>query len=123
MSRTDKDRPRRVRAADHRTLTERHHGLCECCAPHRAARGARLPCDIDSAGIHTRCYRVGRDDDPWWWLRHCPGWYRQLFWVRPDRRRARAACAAAVRDWNGNGDTDIDPPAEQYRHRATWDYW
>lgn len=42
---------------------------------------------------------------------------------RVDRQRTRAALHDAARDWNANGDTDVEPPTDQHRHAASWYYW
>ena len=120
MSRTDKDRPYRVRAADARPTIERHALRCE-----RRGAGWRppLPCDIDEPGIHNRCYRTGRREE---WIRlwpACPSDLGYRDWTRPDRQRARLALRAATRDHNAHGATEIEPPVEQHRHRGRYDCW
>ncbi len=121
MSRTDKDRPYRVRAADARALREEHHYRCERRAPLRPDRGESLPCDIDARGIHTRCYRTGQAPKRFWWIFTCPSDISYRDWTRPDRQRARLALRAALRDYNAHGDTDLEAPTEQHRHRARYD--
>jgi hypothetical protein len=123
MSRTDKDRPYRVRAADARTLREEHDSRCERHTPRRPEHRGVLPCDIDASGIHTRCYRTGSAPQRFWWMSTCPSGIGYRDWTRPDRQRARLALRAALREHNADGDTDIEPPIEQHRHRGRYDCW
>ena len=121
MSRTDKDRPYRVRAADARALREEHDYRCERRTPPRAHHRAMLPCDIDARGIHTRCYRTGLGPERFWWMFTCPSGIGYRDWIRPDRQRARLALRAAWRDHNAHGDTDLEAPVEQHRQRGRYD--
>lgn len=47
--------------------------------------------------------------------------YRQLF-HRANRRNERDSLHSARRDWNANGDTDIEVVDRYHRHCANW-YW
>lgn len=40
-----------------------------------------------------------------------------------DRQKTRLALRDAARDWNANGETDIEPDVTQHRHAASWYYW
>lgn len=39
------------------------------------------------------------------------------------RQKARVQLRAAVRDYNGNGETDISPEPYRHRHQAAWDWF
>jgi hypothetical protein len=51
----------------------------------------------------------------------CPSEIGYRDWTRPDRQRARLALRAAMREHNAHGDTDLEPPTDQHRHRGRYD--
>ena len=141
MSRTDKDRPYRVRVADttlraYEDHTHHSHyawrrshldmprwgGMVEhaCDLPERSA-AAEHP---SSAGW-TCC-----DYDLAWWAdgryrsnAHPPRWFINHIWHAPERTRARDTLREVVKEYNGEGEIDFyDYPNFQHRNRAAW-YW
>lgn len=144
MSRTDKDRPYRVKVTDstlpliehhthhaHYAWSDRHPEAG--CWSTKVEHGCDLP-DLDdpsaaehatSAGRHACCTR----DVAWWsawrsWRSHgVPRWYRQHTWYEPERARERDVLREAAKEYNGSGDLDgYDLPNHQHRHRGRW-WW
>ena len=107
MSKTDKDRPYRIRARDIGTEYHRHADW----------RGNPLECDMGT---------LGRSNCGWtlpYTFGGVPSWYVTMVYHRPDRRQERDACENARRDWNANRDTDIEPLPQQGRNSARWLWW
>lgn len=48
---------------------------------------------------------------------------RRLYYNGPERRRVRDVLHGAARDWNANGDTDVEPDTRQHRHSVAWLMW
>lgn len=48
---------------------------------------------------------------------------RRLYYNGPERRRTRDVLRDAARDWNANGDTDIELDTRQHRHSVAWLLW
>lgn len=150
MSRTDKDRPYRVKVMDP-TLSrnEEHDHLPEtrfCVTGFKtvvtsypgwdASREVRVGyrhaydavCDIDDFNGERRDWRSHHCGYslPWHEARYRsspPAWYRRAVYHAPERTNARDVLRAATKDWNANGDTDIEPVSRQTRNSAAWLWW
>lgn len=57
------------------------------------------------------------------WHTAPPKWYRDHVYHNPERVRTRDTLLAAKKDWNANGDTEIEVEERQGRHSATWLWW
>lgn len=114
MGKTDKDRPYYIRARD---IGEEFHR-------HADWRGNPLECDLYD---DHRNDRWQRRNNCGWTLPYCfggvPSAYVSLVYHWPQRRQERDACRDAMRDWNANGDTDIEPEPRQARNSARWMWW
>lgn len=85
------------------------------------------PCSCDNDPERPTCYR-----------RYACGYFyyaskvygdhpnhedRRLYYHGPERRRTRDSLRDAARDWNANGDTDVEPDTRQHRHSVAWLLW
>ena len=52
-----------------------------------------------------------------------PTWYCRETYHRPQRREMRDVLNDARRDYNANGETDIEPINRQARNEAHWSWW
>ncbi len=105
MSRTDKDRPWKIRAEDPYEsdgLNYWHvYNYPHSCGP--------------------RCYYCG------WTISHTslaspPAWYRRLVWHGPERARQRQGLHNMVKEWNSNYYLD-DEDFENRQARSCAKYW
>lgn len=136
MSRTDKDRPYRVRAADphQRGRYARHGGFYYW----QRSEGGHPVCDLPD--FHDRTpeasYFSGRDGHTCTWeLEHyvfspygsggVPKWYVRAFWHSPERTREREDLGAARRLYNAGDDLE-DFDFANYRSgrsSARWNFY
>ena len=134
MSRTDKDRPWRVKIAD-RTLPliEEHNHHSHYSWRINAVREfgeCDLPDEPPVMGPHD--YPLGCSYHlPSWheggriFADGCaPHWYRHSTWTGPERTRERDSLREASKAYNSHAhdedDFDYDFPNFQHRHRSTW---
>ncbi len=130
MSRTDKDKPWQIRAAEHQAPAY---------VDHRCGGYSWSPCEIDldpyeawkNAYNRTsaRHYRVWKAPNCGWTLSHHhlaspPAWYIEHVWINVERVRERDGLRAMAREYNATGELeDGDFPCWQHRHMASWRYW
>jgi len=109
MSKTDKDRPYWVKTYDSKVKNRRArhmHGTVPW------TNGTHYDCDIDEfvkgrkANWHKTCDYVLPHNE---YGDSVPKWYVDYIYHNPSRRDARDSLRAASKDWNANGDTDIEP--------------
>jgi hypothetical protein len=130
MSRTDKDKPWQLRAADGQDGSYIRH-VC----------GGRVPCDIDvdpydfwknaynRTSPDARHYRVWKAPScgptvPYAYFVHPPHWYVRHVWTGPERVRERAQLGEMVKEYNAGGDlADGDFANYQHHHGAHWSWW
>lgn len=133
MSRTDNTTPFWVRAE---WYEPDHH-----CRQHRARRwpGNRIgDCDLPAEPVrHPHRFSLWRHPElttrctwePVWTYDerypHGPATGarktdRRVYWNGPQRALLRAQLGQARQEWNGSGDTDVEPCVEPHRHRAEW---
>lgn len=140
MSRTDKDAPYWVRA-DLTRFTPKHEYGCpfyfprftrrdppnrECNLPERPVRQHRAHVSMKRLIIATfpwQCYWAAPYDRTWWYERPPSKKDRHFDWFGPDRAQARDECRAAMRDYNANGDTELDVVTDSPRHAGKQGYW
>ena len=117
MSRTDKDRPEWVRSADPTVASVVEHR----CFPRSSWIAQIVECDLGTGrGASCRRYEASSERN----LDTCvPDWFIRADWTGPDRCRLRMAARAAVTDFRANGDTAVDLPTDQHRHRSVWSWW
>ena len=120
MSRTDHHRPTWVRENDEREprrmlhlCSGRSRGLDHCVVGPSHRRG-----DPNGEGI-----TCGWVLDTKHWSSNAPKWYRDHVYTNPVRTREREILTEARKEWNGSGDTDLEPEPRQHRHGAAWLYW
>lgn len=127
MSRTDKDAPWWL--ADE--YYERHHFRCHnshylgtkwhtCDLPNNPGRPHHTKCRWfpTFAGVRTNSYwkwALGKGSPPRWFNRHV--------WYGPQRRQERTILGEAKKDYNANGDTDIEMANVNHRHNGYWLWW
>ena len=73
----------------------------------------------------TRCYwrpSFAQKDFKVRSLQHVPKWYVDHRYHNPMRRDARDTLRNALKDYNANGDTDIEATSRQGRSSAQWDW-
>lgn len=146
MSRTDKDRPWRVRASDpHQPGRRASHYHTRrlnqkgAFAEHFAEDGLLAECDLPD--FHDRRpsppgWRAAVSEGTWctWQLEHyvfspygvggVPKWYVDYTWNNPERVRERSELGAARQRYNAGDDLeDFDFPNYQHHHRAAWMYY
>jgi hypothetical protein len=136
MSRTDKDRPYNVRAADsHERGRYVHHGI--------SRYWWRLDACTSGDGCDLPDYHDRTPEPTWhrrnsgqpthnctWELEHwvfspyggsSPKWFTDSIWHNPERVRERDTLRGAAREWNAHGEIDdFDFANYQGRHCATW---
>jgi hypothetical protein len=128
MSRTDKDKPWPLRAAEHQSGSYIRH-LC----------GNGVACDIDRdpyEAFKNAYNRQSARHHRVWKLPNCgpvmshhalsgvPAWYIGHVWNNVERVRERDDLRALAREYNSNNDIqDGDFPCWQHRHMASWRYW
>lgn len=136
MSRTDKDRPYRVRAADPYEPGRYAWHMHTPRYRHRTVPNADGSCDL--ADFHDRAPTLGwrgrwnNGPNCTWELEHwvfspwggsAPHWYRRIRWHGPERARERADLREAAKLFNAGEDIDgFDFPSPQARHCATWEW-
>jgi len=137
MSRTDKDRPYRVRAADpHQPGRYARHASYRYYWQGSSCMGA--DCDLPdfhdrrpTATWHQRNTGVPSPDCTWeleHWVTSpyggsSPKWFTDHVWHNPERRRERDELRAARREYNAHGDLEgFDFANFQGRHSATWNW-
>lgn len=82
------------------------------------------PCTCDDTPPAATCdYRLSRADGGGYCQGGVPTWYCRETYHRPQRREARDVLNAARRDYNANGDTEIEPVNRQARNEARWAWW
>lgn len=119
MSRTDKDLPYWMRATKYRPV---HHWSCIV-----GRKPCTLPGELFKGQAHyrrrfTACYWDAVDERNFW--EYCPPKaFIDHTWNNPERRRVRDTSRSIAKDYNANGDTELDIPNEQHRHRSTYYYW
>lgn len=126
MSRTVKDQPLWVRAEWWKPW---HY-----CDVHRSQRWGAVECDLPPEPVvrrtlfwlwePTTCFWMPDDSR----LRNLntptpPKGFRDHVWTNKQRRLVRDQLRRAAQDWNGSGDTDVEPSVAQHRHCAGWLYW
>lgn len=157
MSRTDKDRPYRIKIQDE-TLARRerhdHRPRVVACITdeekvterrrhwlHRDIETTRtytkrtyyngsipVECDIDVPDDYSRrrwgVNRCGYElsGEPKYWHTTAPREFRNSL-TRTNRRKVKHAAHEAARDYNENGDTDIEPLDKYAPRSAAWLYW
>lgn len=124
MSKTDKDRPLRLQELDRLVprLLSHDHSVGECRVGTLADWQHRYGTKVD-ANLTGKAgyYRIPCDYKLPWYLSYSmhesrvPREYVLVCWERPARRRSRGQCRDAMRDYNHNGQTDIE--VEPYRPR------
>jgi hypothetical protein len=130
MSRTINDQPISVRAewwkprhwctehGDRRIWDRRDRDRCD------------LPPEPVREGSHEALMRRRATRCVWWPIHDHrdryrgspPGWYLRAEYVGNTRRRARAQCAEAAREYRGGG-VFTEPTTAQHRHRGIWAWW
>lgn len=115
MSRTDKDRHYQV-ADDYRA---EHHWKCIC---------GYESCDLPASKVNsnaprfTKCFwepiHMRR-----WWQAPPPKWFIDHTWNNLERARIRDTGREIAKDYNANGDTELEIINQQHRHRSTYYYW
>lgn len=127
MSRTDKDEPLWVRAE---WWVSRH-----LCADYSSGM---LPCDLTDLDVEKyRTHRIGDNGIVCYWKpvedkifsprryhrRSPPGWYTHHRWWNPQRVLERDVLLDAKKDWNSNGDTDIEVENCNPHNSAQHSWW
>ena len=85
---------------------------------------ADWPCVCDDTPPGSTCdYRLSRADGGGYCIGGVPTWYCRETYHRPQRREMRDVLNSARRDYNANGDTDIEPVNRQARNSAHWSWW
>jgi hypothetical protein len=51
-----------------------------------------------------------------------PAWYIHHRGTGRDRRQTRDACIVARAECRAGGEVETEPPTDQHRHGATWDW-
>ena len=139
MSRTDKDKPYWVNAEYYVPV----HSYCQFDNQnwgwHRFLDGPR-ECDLPARPVYGRKVRLRWSQVESWtctwkaewpWKRRYPYCWgprpidRNLYWYGPDRARARDACGRARKEYNANGQTEVEGPTFQHRHAMmlSGGYW
>lgn len=151
MSRTDKDRPYRVKVLDTTLpLVEDHIHHAHRVRSRRGmldhpdhpdnnwSTGTRVThvCDLPERGNRriaghpttspgSCCTREVSSwaQPPWWHSGNPPKDFIAGKWTRPERRRKRDTLREATKTYNTTGDLEgYDYPSFQHRHNATW-WW
>lgn len=133
MSRTDNTTPFWVRCEWYEPVHGcwQHHSrlwsggrIADCDLPTEPVRHGRRVSLWRHPELTTRCAW-----EPIWTYdeRHphgaAPKWYRDHVWTNTQRTLLRAQLGHARQEWNGSGDTEVEPSVGQHRHSAAWSYW
>lgn len=96
-----------------------------CDRPHiRNVFHSDWPCVCDNEPRPATCdYTLSRADGGGYCSGGVPTWYCRETYHRPQRREMRDVLNDARRDYNANGDTEIEPVNRQARNEAHWSWW
>lgn len=123
MSRTDKDLPYWYAE----NFRPNHHWRCIV---------GRANCSLPKLNVSnersfnkrfTACYWQPIHEpwrNKWWsWQPTPPKWFLDHVWNNAQRVHERDTLRDALKDYNANGDTDIQTLDNQHRHCGQWLFW